>query len=94
MTIYNKTYYMNELRNKLEIKMKMCSAILILAGVYATYSDAINMEIEIARKLNKPIIAIEPFGSEKTSQIVKMNATRIVKWNTNSIVSTIRELCR
>ena len=76
-------------------KISPCSVVLILAGVYASYSKWIDNEIEIAKKefgdQPKPIIAIEPWASQKTS-VVKENADRVVKWNTESIVSTIREL--
>jgi len=84
-----------ELKEAIERKMKPCGVIIILAGVYATYSKWINKEIEIAKKYNKPILAIEPWGAEKTSSVVK-EATKengkIVKWNTESIISAIREL--
>jgi len=75
--------------------MQPCSVILILAGVYSTYSKWIEKEIKIAKEefsVQKPIIAIEPRGSERTSQIVKNNADRIVGWNTNSVVDAIRAL--
>ena len=75
--------------------MQSSDIVLVLAGVYATYSKWINMEILIAQKgftVPKPILAIEPYGSERTSQIVKDNANKIVAWNTNSIVSAIKEL--
>jgi hypothetical protein len=74
--------------------MKCCSAVLILAGVYASYSDSIQMEIEIAQELGKPIIAIEPWGSDKTSAIVKKAANKTAKWNANSIVEAIKEVCK
>lgn len=76
-------------------KMKPCSVVIILAGVYATYSRWINNEIEIAKNefiFQKPIIAIEPWGSQKTSAVVKQNADLIVGWNKDSFVSAIREL--
>ena len=92
LLIRNARYYKSELANKIENQMKNCSAILILAGVYASYSDSIQMEIDIARSLKKPIIAIECWGSEKTSTVVKQNATKIVRWNTSSIVGAIREV--
>lgn len=94
IVIYNPKYYDSELENKIKNKMKYCSVVLILAGVYATYSDSINMEIKIAKELEKPIIAIEPFGSERTSKVVKDNADRVVKWNSKSIVDAIKELCK
>jgi hypothetical protein len=71
--------------------------VVILAGVYATYSKWIDKEIQIAKKefpTSKPIVAIQPWGAEKTSQKVKDNADKIVGWNTDSIVSAIRELAR
>ena len=92
LTIYNKLYYEIELKNKIKNKMKYCNVVLILAGVYSSYSDSINMEIEIANELGKPIIAIEPWGSERTSLIVKKNAKIIVKWNSASIVGAIKEI--
>lgn len=63
--------------------------------MYSSYSKWISKEIIIANSefsKPKPIIAIEPFGSERTSKIVKDSAARIVKWNTKSIVGAIREL--
>lgn len=81
-----------ELYAAIEKQIKPTSAVIILAGVYATYSKWINKEIEIANKLGKPIIAVEYWGAEKTSAVVKSNADRIVKWQTSSIVSAIKEL--
>ncbi len=84
-----------ELSEAIQNKMQLCGIVIVLAGVYASYSKWIDKEIKIAKNgfLNpKPILAIEPWGSEKTSLVVKNNADRIVKWNTESIVSAIREL--
>ena len=44
---------------------------------------------KLARKLGKRIIAIEPWGAERTSQLVKDNADQIVKWQADSIVRAI-----
>ena len=90
LTIYNKMHYESELRNKIRNQMRTCHVVLILAGVYASYSDSINMEIEIANELGKPIIAIQPRGAEKTSQIVKSNSDVIVGWNSSSIIDAIK----
>lgn len=76
-------------------KMQPCGVVLILAGIYATDSKWIKKEIKIAKEgfeVAKPIIAIEPWGSERTSQTVKNNADLLVGWNTESIVKAIREL--
>lgn len=82
--------YDYQLRAAIKNQMQHASCVLILAGVYATYSKWINIEIQLAKEMNKPIIAIEPWGSERTSSIIKNNANKIVRWNTSSIISAIR----
>lgn len=68
------------------------NCVVILAGVYSTYSTWINKEIEIAKQVySKSIVAIEPWASEKTSKVVKDNADVIVKWQSSSIVQAIRD---
>ncbi|OBV29821.1 molecular chaperone Tir [Helicobacter sp. CLO-3] len=80
-----------ELYEAIEKKIKSCSCVLILAGLYANYSKWINKEIEMAKKYNKKIIAVEKWGSQKTSAMVKENATHIVSWQKKSIVDAIIE---
>lgn len=79
-----------QLKEAIRRQMQPTSCVLILAGVYATYSKWINIEIELAKSMEKKIIAIEPWGAEKTSTIVKNNADVIVGWDTDSIVDAIR----
>lgn len=88
----NDYWYRLQLKRKIRDQMQYASVVIILAGVYATYSDSIQLEIEVAKELGKPILAIELYGSERSSQVVKSAADRIVSWNTNSIVNAIREL--
>ena len=84
-----------QLRQAIRNQMTPCHAILILAGVYATYSKWINIEIDLALAgftYSKPIVAIRPWGSERISEPVQQAADRIVGWNTESVVGAIREL--
>lgn len=84
-----------QLKEKITEQIRNCHVVLVLAGVYSTYSKWINVEIEVAKKefsWEKPIIAIKPRGSERTSQHVNENADRIVGWNSDNIVDAIREL--
>lgn len=81
-----------QLYNAIKAQIAPVNCIVMLAGVYSTYSKWINKEIQISKiDFNKPIIAIEPWGSEKTSKIVKDNADQIVKWQSASIVQAIRD---
>lgn len=79
-----------ELSEAIEAKIKGCSCVIILAGVYATYSKWINKEIEMAQKYNKPIIAVQPWGADHTSSVVKEAATVIVGWNAKSVANAVR----
>lgn len=75
------------------IKAQMASVncVVMLAGVYSSYSKWIDKEIQIAKRdFDKPIIAVEPWASEKTSRLVKSNADAIVRWQSQSIVDAIR----
>ena len=80
-----------DLAAKIEAKVKGCSCIIILAGVYASYSKWVNKEIEMAKKYNKPIIAVEYWGSERTSRVVKDAATTVVKWNSKSVANAVKK---
>lgn len=80
------------LYNAIKAQVAPVNCVVILAGVYSSYSKWINKEIEIAKKVySKPLIAIEPWAAEKTSKIVKDNANAVVKWQSSSIVAAIRQ---
>ena len=84
-----------QLREAIRRKMAPCGVVLILAGVYATYSKWIDKEIRLATRgfaRSKPIIAIKPRGSVRTSVPVTQAADRIVGWYTESVVDAIRKL--
>ena len=75
-------------------QMTPCHVVLIMAGVYATYSKWINKEIQIAKtgfSSPKPIIAVKPWGNTNVSTVVADNATALVGWSTDSIVEAIRK---
>lgn len=87
-------------------RVDQVDVILILAGVYATHSKWINLEIKAAKSsngllgalsgymTNKPIIAVEEWGALKTSGVVKDNANEVVGWNSDSIIDAIKRLVR
>jgi len=86
-----------ELYEAIKRKIQPTQVVVILAGVYASYSKWIDKEIDIAKGTiltSTPILAVEPWGAERTSTVVKDAADKIVGWNTDSIVGGIRELVR
>ncbi len=83
------------LYNAIKEKISHAGVVLILAGVYASYSKWIDKEIYIAQnefRFPKPIIAVEYWGAERTSKPVKEAADLIVRWNSSSIIQAIRVL--
>ena len=82
--------YRAKLQLEIEQQMRTCNVVLVIAGKYASYSDSIDMELDIAIAMNKPIIAIEPWGSTMNSHRARNVADVVVGWNASSIVDAIR----
>ena len=84
-----------QLRQAIRNQMAPCHVVLVLAGVYATYSKWINEEIALAKRgflQPKRVLAITPWGAQRISAEVRQAADLVVGWNTNSIVQGIRTL--
>ena len=82
-----------ELNTAIYNRMRPCHIVLILAGVYATYSKWIKKEIRIAKNefaQAKPILGIKPWANANVSSVVGENADVLVNWNTESIIDAIR----
>lgn len=91
LEITNNSNYRARLKEGIKNQMRVCQVFLVIAGKYVTYSSSIQLEIEVAVELNKPIIAIRPYGASQISSIAENAADRLVNWNSDSIVSAIRE---
>lgn len=79
-----------ELKEQLTQQMRGCNAIIVVSGMYASYSEWIDYEIDEAIRMNKPIIGIKPWGSERIPKKISDNATTLVGWNSASLISAIR----
>jgi len=75
-----------------EGQIQPASVVIVLAGLYSTYSDWIGKEIRIANDEDKPVLGVEPWGSDNTSSYVETFSDEMVGWNTDSIVEAIRDL--
>lgn len=80
-----------ELKEKIENKISLCNCIIILSGMYVSYSEWIDFEIEAAGKLSKPIIGVKPWGNEKIPSEVSLWSDTVVGWNSSSVVKAVRE---
>ncbi len=76
-------------------QMEPCHVVLIMAGMYATFSKWIEAEIAIAGRefrVPKPIVAVRPWSHAKVSYTVEVSASKLVDWSADSIVSAILEV--
>ena len=80
-----------ELREKIRSRMSLCSCIIILSGMYVSYSEWIDYEIDTALELGKPIIGVKPQGQERIPTKVSNNADVMVGWSSASVVQAVRD---
>lgn len=83
-----------ELEEALENQIRSVSVVIVPAGMYAAHREWIEKEIEIAKKYDKPIVAVSPWGSERIPTIVSENADEIVGWSGSSIRDAIKRVMR
>jgi hypothetical protein len=80
-----------ELKEKLTSKISLSSAIIVMSGMYAAYSDWMDYEIDEAIRLGKVIIGVKPWGQERVPTKIQDNATVMVGWNKKSVIDAIKE---
>lgn len=80
-----------QLEEAIKGQIRPVESVIILGGLYVSYSKWIQFEIDFAKSLMKPIIGIQPWGAERMPSAVQNAANIIVGWNSNSIVQAIRE---
>lgn len=81
----------SDLYKQLEEQIRQSSVVLLIAGKYVKYRKWIQEEIKLAKKYNKPIIAIRPWGADMLPSEAETKADVIVNWQASSIVDAIRK---
>lgn len=66
--------------------------VIIIAGMYAAYSEWIDYEIDEAVRMGKVIIGVRPRGQERVPSKIQEAAAEMVNWNCASIVDAVRRL--
>lgn len=80
-----------ELKRALSSRIRLSSAIIVLAGMYAAYSKWIDYEIEEATRMDKVIIGVRPWGQERVPKKISDNATVMVGWRKDSVVNAVKD---
>ncbi|MBC3928180.1 TIR domain-containing protein [Undibacterium sp. CY21W] len=81
-----------QLTNAIHNQIARSHVIVIPTGMYAAYSKWIQKEIEGSKQYTKPILAVNPWGQQKSAEVVTSNADQSVGWNKQSVISGIWDL--
>lgn len=66
--------------------------VLIIGGMYTAHSAWIEYEISEARRLNKTIIGIKPWGQQRVPRIVQeASVCPVIGWNQASVIRAVRD---
>lgn len=84
----------SELQAAISAQIDDSHVVVIPTGMYAEHSKWIQKEIDAAKALRKPILAVNPWGQERNSKIVEENANATVGWNKKSVIGGIWQLYR
>jgi hypothetical protein len=75
---------------QIDERVSKADCLLVLAGMYVAHRGWIQSEIEAAKDFHKPIIAVQPRGSERHPGVAMLLADESVGWNSASIISAVR----
>jgi len=79
------------IKKRLKQKISNSNIVLGIAGMYASYSEWMDWELNTAVELDIPIVGIIPSGQERISTTISSRSKEDVCWNTESIVVAIRK---
>lgn len=71
-------------------RIRKCDAVLLLAGMYSSYSYWIEVEATLARHYNKPILAVAPHGQKRLSSVAtEASPFQPIRWRGESVRNAI-----
>jgi hypothetical protein len=76
---------------EIQEQIKPAGIVIVLSGLYNKYKAIIEKQIGTAKKLNKPIIVIRPYGMEDVPYELEKIAVDVVGWNAPCIIDAIIE---
>ncbi len=83
-----------ELARRIDERVALSHLVVCPMGMYATHSTWIERELQFAKQRQRPILAINPWGQERKSSVVRANSTLEVGWTKDSVVNGIWTLTK
>lgn len=80
------------MKEELRQQIRPVHCVIIIAGMWTSYSDWIQFEINFSERIGKPILGVRPWGAQRMPLAVSKAANLLVNWNTESIVAGIRKI--
>jgi hypothetical protein len=81
-----------KMREALQRQIRPAQCVIIIGGMWTSYSDWIQFEMDFAAEIGKPILGVKPWGAQRMPGAVTLKADRVVNWNSESIVEGIRAI--
>ena len=82
-------------REDLRRQIAPCEVVIVLPAVYAIAPDLVLFQMNFAKAADRPIIAMENFGSTAAlPKAIKDLADEVCAWNERSLVDALRRQAR
>ena len=81
-----------KLKEMLKTQIRPSSAIIIISGMYANYSEWIDFEIETAISMEKYIIGLKQWGQQHIPTKIQNNSNIMIGWNSKSLIEAIKNI--
>lgn len=79
----------------LKRQMNESQIVVIQAGKYEKFRNWVNAEVQVARKefsIPKPILVVKPWYIQYLDEETKLNADKVVDWDTEAIIKGIQAI--
>lgn len=85
----------DSLRQELRRQIGLSEVVLVPAGQYQAHRDWLDFQVNCAKGLDKPVVALRTFGvKEKVPVLLEALANEIIEWNDRDIVDAIKRQAR
>ena len=82
-------------REDLRRQIAPCEVVIVLPAVYRGAPDLVLFQLNFAKAADKPIVAMENFGStEPLPKAIKDLADEVSPWNERSLIDALRRQAR
>lgn len=82
------------MRACLRREIEKAEVVIFLSRMFDAHATWMDFQLNAARAMKKPIIALPPFGSEGISSVLADKVDEIAQWNPRSIEDAIRRCAR